>query len=131
MSRLNDETKERQPSKKGGKQSNERRSNLFTYHPSKDQRLEIGSGEWDLLPSLEIIRSKLADGCSMSVGFRAESDGVFVIVRDSSAPWNTAVAVSVWHSDLRRALCGMAYYLDKVQPGFPDVDQLPGPDNSW
>lgn len=131
MSRINDEENERHPSKKGGKVNERRHSNLFTYHPTKEHRLEIGSGDWELHPSVEIIQSKLADGCSLSVGFRAESDGIFVIIRDATAPWNTAVAVSVWHKDLRRALCGLAYYLDKIQPGFPDVDVGQTSDNSW
>ena len=121
MSQSNDAKYDRPRGSSRKKGKSNKTSSLFSFHPNKDQREELKKWTADLDKDLEFLMTFLEDNCLLSVGYKAENASYFALLKDRSVQWDQAASVSVWHTDLPRALLGLTYYLKEVNPEFPKV----------
>jgi hypothetical protein len=93
---------------------------LITFHPTKDQKLELQAIA-NLTPEAwEAMELKLDQGCRLTLGVNQDNGSYFCILREPGSDWSTARAVSIWNTTLERVLIGLYYFLANVSPDFPD-----------
>jgi len=125
MSRINDETRYPAKKKLWGKSGEKPLSALYAYHPTKSHREAIRQDPRPLGDLISVAGGWLSQGCKITLGYREENSAFYAIIREGSDNWESARAVSAWHSQLETALAVLVYYLESVNPEWPDKV------NSW
>lgn len=93
---------------------------LVNWTPSAQHKLELGSGVIDALGAMRVLERRLADGYRVSLGGSLDRGGLFAIIREPGEDWSTLRSLAVWASTLERAVLLLGYYLERVNPDFPE-----------
>lgn len=120
MSRMVDEQRKGRSNGKGSV-SNKPTRGIYTFHPTNEQKVDLAETAFDLPWAVEVINSVLAKGVTISLGLHTDKESLWAIARTNEESWEERQAVSVWHSEADRALIGLAYYLTRVNPNWPDI----------
>jgi hypothetical protein len=97
---------------------------LFTFHPSKEQGAQIKRLEWTTSEVLNVLSERIEAGVKITISSPLDRESFSVIAREALENWEEARGVSCWHRDLETALRGLAFYLTKVNPDWPDTPFL-------
>ena len=69
--------------------------------------------------SLDWISKVIQNDVTLTIAFKPENQAYSLTLRDKSKDWQQDVPLSVWHSDLWKALKAMAYALGTRWEGYP------------
>lgn len=97
---------------------------LYTWHPTEPQKKLLLERNMSLSDAISIVAGSVSQGNKFLCGLRVENDAFWAMMRQGSVDWDKARCVSVWHSDLDRAIIGLAFWLEVVCPNWPE--QRPG-----
>ena len=98
-------------------------SGIFSYRPSEAVKGELKMGVMPLDEAILVLSDRVEAGIGISVSYNPTGHAISVIARDKRLSFGEGVAVAVNHVDLAVGLRVMAYYLNNVNPDYPD--QLP------
>lgn len=121
MSRQYDE--ERYPAKRktSGKPAQYAGNRPYTFHPTKAQRESIRADTTTLGAMLDHLGGWTRQGCKIVLGYRAESNAHYALIREGGEDFSMNKAVSCWHGNLATAAAMLYYYLAEVNTGWPTV----------
>lgn len=104
---------------------------LVNWAPTNGDKEKLRSKGSESGGALDPLTTALKDGHRLSLGYSVDRDGCFAILRQGDVDWKDAVSVSVWSSGIVRSLLLLAYYLEEVNPEFPDGVQPPLFSDDW
>lgn len=120
MSQL-ERQKENKAGRNGAKRSKANQSRFVTFHPTEADKKELKDKAYDLTWAWEVIEGRLDRGCSLSLSVRDDGSSYCAMIWDASLDWEERTMVTSFHSDLDRAVLGLAYALEKRHPDFPEI----------
>lgn len=103
------------------KQETKGRPRFITFHPTEAEKgaLLIYSGSVEKY--LDRICEVIMLNVSFTIQFKPENAAYGLTLRDKSKNWDEDVPLSVWHSDLWKALAALSYALETRWEGYPSV----------
>lgn len=93
---------------------------VFTYRPTEKHKKLMQENDTPLEAVITCLGDKLDGGIRLTMGHNPQTHSFYVMARNGDKKWDEGVAVSVWHSDLARAIWGMWFYLTVVNPDYPE-----------
>lgn len=134
MSRQNDEY--RYPAGQVGKGVNagkRKAGGITSFWPTKEQKEAIR--QWDRNPKavLALLADRMEAGFKITLGYSGEKHSCYAVLREQTPDWTQARAISFFHVETDTCLAMMAYYLEEVNPGWPDngPSLAPSDELSW
>jgi len=122
MSRQSNEANERQLNKLKQKADKPLFPNMFTFHPTVEEKRTLQEREVDPIKDLSILSQAFLNGCMLTIGVRIDTGSYYATIREKTDDWKNAKAISAWHSLPDQALAGLAYCLEVRFPDFPHCD---------
>jgi hypothetical protein len=123
MSRQVDEKKYRLSDTKSKDGLQKTRKRFASFHPTKEQK-EFLRGQEDALEDLLIgLSSHLQKGCKVTLGHSEYNNAYYCSIRENTANWQDARAVSAWHVEPDMALRTLCYALQVKFTSFPDLGE--------
>lgn len=106
--------------------------NMFTFHPTAEQKKLLKSSPMDLEKDLENADTFLSRGCVLSIGQRLDTGSCYATMREKTDNWKEARAVSAWHAEPAKALKALMFILTSELAEFPEVEFKPSSfDEDW
>jgi len=102
------------------KQKRSTETGLYSYHPTKAHKDALRSGEFPLEQALDYLSKMFQRDCTLSCGYKPETDAYWLILRAKTDDWRTAPAFGVFSGDMEKAIRMLAYGLSRLSPEFPE-----------
>ncbi len=100
------------------------RPRIITFHPTRDERQALAAGAMPPEDVYSTLAKVIERNCGLALGYDMDRGNFYAIMRDKSQEWSEALACSAFHSDLYKAVQGLAFALHHKWPRFPEEVQL-------
>jgi len=104
---------------KGKKPAGNGGSGIFNYRPPTAVKELLNNGTYTLDQALSVIADRIDDGLKVTISYMPTTHAISVICRDGAEEWDKGAPVAVAHTDLRKAVTLLGYYLGEVNPDYP------------
>ena len=100
---------------------------FITFHPTEAEKSQLALFSRSTEQCLNQIGELLQEDVSFTIIFKPENQAYGLTLRDKSLNWEEDVPLSVWHSDLWKALSALCYALETRWKDYPsDHPGAPG-----
>lgn len=92
---------------------------FITFHPTVAEKIQLKEMPPPLERCLAVIADRINQGCGLTVTQKVDTGSFAVLIYDKAEPFGERITLSAWHTELDRALVGLAFALEARWPDFP------------
>lgn len=100
-------------------QAKTRKGGFVTFHPSTAEKTQLREMPPSLEHALSRLQGKLEEGCGITVTMNQNNGSFAALIYDKSQSFDERITISCWHTQLDKAIVGLAFALDARWPDFP------------
>lgn len=107
---------------------------FITFHPSTAEKIQLREMPPTIEKSLTVLADRVNQGCGVTITQKLDTGSYAVLIYDKSEPFGERITLSVWHTELDKAIVGLAFALETRWPDFPSEKPamfFKEPDDDW